>query len=141
MEYKRLLKTFLSCLMVLVCCGIFSSSSNLRISSRIGIATASLSKDRYGDLDIVYYIKANGVMDKIGATSVRIERYSGSAWVREKTFTEDDFSDLLVDNRSLHDAEVTYSPRYPDDSYRAIVCFYAKDSEGSSTKNVTTNIV
>lgn len=141
MFYRKLLRICSSFLMVLMCCSIFASAAYPRASPRIGVAAASLSKDRYGDLCIEFRIRATDVMDTIGVSSIRIERYNGSRWIAEDTLTEDDISGLLVTNASSHDAEVSYSPLYSNGSYRAVVSFYAEDREGSSTKNVTTKSV
>lgn len=139
--HKKLLKFLSSFLLVLVCCSIFASATYTRESPRIATATVSLSKDRYGDLGIDCFIRANGVMNTIGVSSIKIERYNGSKWVEEDTLTEDDLSGLMANNVMTHSVEVTYPPLYPSNSYRAVVSFLAKNSEGSSTKSITSNSV
>ena len=141
MLYKKMVRFFSSLLTVLVCCGIFASAAYPRESPRIGSTSAVLSKDRYDDLCISCTIRANGVMDTIGVSSIRIERYNGSKWIREGTLTDNDLPGLLTSNRSLYDVAVSYSPQYSDVSYRAVVSFYAEDSDGVSTKSVTTKSV
>lgn len=126
---------------VLIVCNVSASAADHRASLKIGYATATLSKDRYGDLSIACHIKANGVMDTIGVSSIRIERYNGSKWIREGTLTDNDLPGLLTSNRLLYDVAVSYSPQYSDVSYRAVVSFYAEDSDGVSTKSVTTKSV
>lgn len=141
MLYKKMVRFFSSLLTVLVCCGIFASAAYPRESPRIGSTSAVLSKDRYDDLCISCTIRANGVMDTIGISSIRIERYNGSRWVSEDTLTDDDFPYFMTSNQRSYIIEQAYTPRYTDVLYRAVVNFYAEDSGGKSTESVTSNSI
>ena len=141
MFYKKMSRFFSSLLIVLLCCSIFASAAYQRASSRIALAIASLEKESNGDLSITCCIEATKVMDEIGVSSIRIDRSNGSGWIRECAITENDFPRLSVTGLSSHDIQVPYSPQYSNVRYRAVVAFYAKDSEGKSTKNVTTNSI
>lgn len=80
-------------------------------------------------------------MEKIGATSVAIQRSSGSGWVTEYTFNTSNTPTLLGENKDRHSMVMTYSPRFTGVQYRAVVMIYAKDAAGISTQQLISKIV
>lgn len=76
-------------------------------------------------------------MEKIGATSVAIQRSSGSGWVTEYTFNTSNTPTLLRENKDRHSMVLTYSPRFTGVEYRAVVMIYVKDVTGVSTQQLT----
>lgn len=128
-------------LSVLLCmvmlCGVPAHAVETRASDRIYHSTATLSKASNGDLSVFFSVQATGIMEKIGATSVAIQRSSGSGWVTEYTFNTSNTPTLLRENKDRQVMTLTYSPRFTGVSYRAVVMIYAKDAAGISTQQLT----
>lgn len=83
-----------------------------------------------------------GVMDKIGASRIVLERSSNgtSGWTTVKTYYPSSYSQMMAENRCTYANCVTYtgSSGY---YYRAYVEFYAKNSNGSSYKYLYTDVL
>lgn len=77
-------------------------------------------------------------MQKLGASVIKIQKYSDSKWITEETYTVSTKPEIQGENTSYHCTSFNHSPQ-SSNSYRAIVTFYAKDSSGQSTTEVTTN--
>ena len=69
-------------------------AAETRASDRIVRSTVTLSKKSNGDLSIYFSVQANDIMEKIGATSVAIQRSSGNGWTTEYTFNTNVFAAL-----------------------------------------------
>jgi len=127
-------------LSVLLCmvmlCGIPAHAVGTRASDRISRATATLSKASNGDLSVFFSVRATGFMEKVGATSVAIQRSSGSGWTTEYTFNTGNTPALLTGNTDWHGMALTYTPRFSGVEYRAVVMIYVKDATGSSTQQL-----
>lgn len=132
-------------LLVLLCmvmlCNIPVYAAEARASDRIYHSAASLSKKSNGDLSIYFSVRATDVMEKIGASSVEIQRSSGSNWVTEYTFTTSNTPTLQRENKDQHSMVLTYSPLFTEVDYRAVVMIYVKDATGSSTQQLTSNTI
>lgn len=132
-------------LSVLLCmamlCSIPAHAVETRASDRIAYSTAMLSKASNGNLSIFFSVRATGIMQKIGATSVAIQRSSGSGWVTEYTFNTSNTPTLLVENSDWNGMVLTYSPRFTGVEYRAVVMIYVKDGTGVSTQQLTSRTV
>lgn len=127
-------------LSVLLCmamlCSIPAHAVETRASDRIAYSTAMLSKASNGNLSIFFSVRATGIMQKIGATSVAIQRSSGSGWVTEYTFNTSNTPTLLRENKDRHSMVLTYPPRFAGVEYRAVVMIYVKDVAGISTQRL-----
>jgi len=108
-----------------------------RADDRIMNSTATLSKKSNGDLSVYFSVQATGIMEKIGASSVVIQRSYGNGWVTEYTFNTSNTPALLVENSDWHGMVLTYSPRYTGVEYRTVVMIYVKDATGVSTQQLT----
>ena len=75
-------------------------------------------------------------MEKIGASSVAIQRSSDGDWVTEYTFTTSNTPALQRKDWNQHSAVLTYSPLFPKKEYRAVVMIYVKDASGVSTQQL-----
>lgn len=124
----------LLCMVML--CGIPVHAVETRASDRITQATVTLSKTSNGNLSIDFSVQATGVMEKIGATSVAVQRSTGSGWVPEYTFSTSNAPALLAENTDWNGMTLTYSPRYAGAEYRAVVMVYVKDATGISTQQL-----
>ena len=80
-------------------------------------------------------------MEKIGASSVEIQRSSGSNWVTEYSFNTSNTPTLQQENKDQHGMVLTYSPLFTEVDYRAVVMIYVKDATGSSTQQLTSNTI
>lgn len=109
-------------------------AAGARADDRIMSSTATLSKKSDGDLSVYFSVRASDVMEKIGASSVEIQRASGGGWTTEYTFTPNNATAIQTTGKTQHSAVLTYSPRFTGVEYRAKVTIYAKDSSGESTK-------
>lgn len=122
-------------------CSIPAHAVETRASDRIAYSTATLSKASNGDLSVFFSVRATGVMEKVGATSVAIQRSSGSSWVTEYTFNTSNTPTLLRENMDRHNMVLTYSPHFTGVEYRAVVMIYVKDATGTSTQKLTSRTV
>jgi len=123
-------------LCVVMLCIIPAYAVETRASSRIAHSAVSLSKKSTGDLSVYFSVQATDVMEKIGATSVAIQRSSGSGWVTEYTFSTSNTPTLLRENTDRHSMVLTYPPRFAGVEYRAVVMIYVKDAAGISTQQL-----
>lgn len=134
-------KWSIQALSVLLCmvmlCNIPVHAAEIRASDRIVRSVVTLSEKSNGDLSVYFSVQANDRMEKIGATSVAIQRSSGSGWVLEFTFTLSNAPEIQAENQFQHSATLTYTPRYTGVEYRAVVMIYAKDAAGISTQQLT----
>ncbi len=124
-------------LCVVMLCNVPAYAVEARASSRIVHSTATLSKASNGNLSIYFSVRAVDVMEKIGASSVEIQRSSGNGWVKEYTFTTSNTPMLQQENKDQHGMVLTYSPRFTGVEYRAVVMIYVKDASGTSTQQLT----
>ena len=124
-------------LCVVMLCNVPAYAVEARASSRIVHSTATLSKASNGNLSIYFSVRAVDVMEKIGASSVEIQRSSGNCWVKEYTFTTSNTPMLQQENKDQHGMVLTYSPRFTGVEYRAVVMIYVKDASGTSTQQLT----
>jgi hypothetical protein len=112
-----------------------------RASDRIVRTTVTLSKKSNGDLSIFFSVQANDIMEKIGASSVSIQRSTGSGWVTEYTFNTSNTPTLQQENKAQYGTVLTYSPRFTGVDYRAVVKIYVTDALGVSTQTLTSKTV
>lgn len=132
-------------LSILLCmamlCGIPAHAAETRASDRIYHSTATLSKASNGDLSVFFSVQATGIMEKIGATSVAIQRSSGSGWTTEYAFNTSNTPTLLRENKDRHSMVLTYSPRFNGVEYRAVVMIYVQDASGTSTQQLISKTI
>lgn len=121
--------------------GVRGYAAEPRASAQIVSYSAGASWSSDGRLGISFSIRGTTIMDAVGASSVVVQRLSGSSWVSEYTFNIRDYPALQIQNKSNYAATVAYSPRYSGAKYRAMVFFYARNSAGTDTAIKTTNAV
>ena len=123
-------------LFVVMLCNIPAYAVEAQSSSRIAYSAASLSQKSDGDLSIYFSVRASDIMEKIGASSVAIQRSTGSGWVTEYTFNTSNTPTLQRENKAQYGTVLTYSPRFTGVTYRAVVMIYVKDATGTSTQRL-----
>ena len=140
---KRNLKITAVLLCLIMLCSIPTHAYALEpnASSQISAHSAVLDKGTDGYLYVTFSISTNRVMNKLGASSVTIQRYSLFQWVNERVYTPDDMPELLDINTGYHALAIRYKPLFPNAKYRAIVNFYAESDTMISTAKGTTDTV
>lgn len=128
-------------LCVVMLCSIPAYAVETRASSRIAHSAVSLSKKSTGDLSVYFSVQATDVMEKIGASSVEIQRNTIFGWVTEYTFTPSNAPEIQAENKYQHSAVITYSPLFTGKEYRAMVMIHVKDATGISTQQLTSRTV
>jgi hypothetical protein len=79
---------------------------------------------------ICYDVTACGIMTELGFSSVELQRSSnGSNWTTVKTYTPDEYPDLIRTNAFSHSGSKFYAGT-AGYYYRACVTLYAKNSTG-----------
>lgn len=80
--------------------------------------------------EIWFDVVSLGAMDELGVSSIKVQRSSdGSKWITMKTFTPDQYPQMICEDTSFHCDYVSYIGT-PGNYYRAYVIFYAKNSTG-----------
>lgn len=91
------------------------------------------------DVDIWIEVDAKGMMDELGAKSITVQRSSDKkSWTDMKTYTKEDYPELVTTNTFTHDAHVPYTAT-SGYYYRAKVWFYAKNSKGTGITSYYTD--
>lgn len=122
-------------LIMLICSN--SPIAKARASDRFATYSATLKKTTNGDLSVFFTVTASSTMDTLGASKIDIQWYNGSRWVTEKTYTSTDVPKLQTSNATHYAQSVEHTPAHTG-PYHAIVTFYAEDSDGKSTVELTT---
>ena len=128
-------------LCMVMLCSIPAHAVEARASSRIAHSTVTLSKKSDGDLSVYFSVQATDVMEKIGASSVEIQRNTITGWVSEYTFNISNTPSLQRENKDQYGTVLWYSPLFTGKEYRAVVMIYVKDASGSSTQQLISRVV
>lgn len=86
-------------------------------------------------------VEAVRTMDKLGASEITVQRSSNnSTWTDMKTYTKEDYPNLVDDDAFAYETYVTYtgSSGY---YYRAKVWFYAERGNGTAEYSYTTESI
>jgi len=131
---KRITKCVCFCLIaaLLVAMPVCATENVMPKASNYFMRTSVYTEQTTGRTFQVWFdVTAVGVMDELGAKSVRIERSTDNAnWETVTTFSKDVNRGMICENTGTHISYVSYtgSAGY---YYRAYVTLYAKD--GNST--------
>lgn len=94
---------------------------------------AYLREESSTSFRVWFNVTAVGTMTKLGVNYIDIERSSdGVNWSVVKTYTKEDYSNLVASNTHYHSGSVLYSNMQSSYQYRAYVDFYAKNSSGTA---------
>jgi hypothetical protein len=93
-----------------------------------------------GKVRISFSVVATGTSTKVGASSIVIQRKSGSTWSNVQTYNSTTTTSLMGSNSTAYANSVTYSGTSGYE-YRANVTLYVQQSSGSESVSVTTNTV
>lgn len=134
---RRVVAVFL----LLITLSVSSSAVNLRSSEYLSTYYADVLKTDSGSISVFFTVTAPSKMEQLGANRIYIQRYTGSYWTTEYTFTYPESAELQGENVIRYAKKITYDPVYSSAQYRAIVVFYAAKGSGSDTGTYTTNSV
>lgn len=134
---RRVVAVFL----LLITLSVSSSAVNLRSSEYLSTYYADVLKTDSGSISVFFTVTAPSKMEQLGANRIYIQRYTGSYWTTEYTFTYPESAELQGENVIRYAKKITYAPVYSSAQYRAIVVFYAAKGSGSDTGTYTTNSV
>lgn len=89
--------------------------------------------------EVWFDVLATHSMQELGASTIKVQRSSdGVNWTTMKTFTKEDYSQMICSNTVQHDSYVTYTGT-KGYYYRAVITLYAKDSSGTGIMTETTS--
>lgn len=134
---RRVVAVFL----LLITLSVSSSAVNLRSSEYLSTYYADVLKTDSGSISVFFTVTAPSKMEQLGANRIYIQRYTGSYWTTEYTFTYPESAELQGENVIRYAKKITYDPVYSSAQYRAVVTFYAAKGSGSDTGTYTTNSV
>lgn len=104
-----------------------------RSSSFFGSSAVYLYETSATTFQAWFEVTGVRTMDKIGAKEIKIQRSSDNEnWTTMKTYSMDDYSNLICENTVSHAACVTYTGTRGY-YYRAYIKLYAKDENGTAT--------
>lgn len=96
--------------------------------------SCSLHKTSSSSFEVWFDVTAMRTMSELGVSTIEIQKSTnnGSTWSTVKSYSKANYSNLICSNTTSHASYVTYSGASTGCKYRAYVCFYAKNSSGSS---------
>lgn len=134
---RRVVAVFL----LLITLSVSTSAVNLRSSEYLSTYYADVLKTDSGSISVFFTVTAPSKMEQLGASRIYMQRYTGSYWTTEYTFTYPESTELQGENVIRYAKKITYDPVYSSAQYRAVVVFYAAKGSGSDTGTYTTNSV
>ncbi len=85
---------------------------------------------------------AGNTMQVLGVSEIVVYRSADQqSWTKMRTYTMDNYSQMVAQNTTSHGGYVTYNYATAGYYYTARVTFYAKNSTGSSVRDVYTEII
>ena len=86
-------------------------------------------------IDVEFDVTGAGRMEKIGCESIYIYRQSGSRWILDDSFNEDDSG--MSDSNTVSHSNVISSSCSSGTKYKVVVTIFAEDSAGRDTRTQT----
>lgn len=119
------------------------SEAEPRGSAFFGAYGTDLYKTGTRSFQIWFDVTANLYdMDELGVTEIIVYRSPNrQSWSRMKTYTPEDYPEMLAYNTFSHVGYVPFNYATPGYYYRAYITFYAKNSTGIGERYVYTEIL
>ena len=93
------------------------------------------------EFEIWFDVVGRNIMTELGVNSIILQESSdGENWTSIKTYTPEDYPQMICENTGSHADCVSYTGR-PGYDYRAYVTFYAKNSSGFGERYVYANFL
>ena len=131
---KRFAKCFCLLLALVMCIALPVNAEEIAPygSAYFGSYDTYLWNNTGSSFEVWFSITAVRTMEELGVNYIDIERSTdGVNWSVVKTYSKDNYSNLIGYNTVYHSGHVTYSNVQSGYQYRAYVDFYAKNSSGN----------
>lgn len=118
-----------------------SANENQRASAYFSVYYLYLEKTSGNHFGIYYDVTGTGIMQEIGVKEIVLYRsQDGVDWEVSCTYRSTIHTNMICKNTGTHDGSFIYcgSAGY---RYQAAITIYAKNSNGSATRTVYTNIL
>lgn len=107
------------------------AQANVEASDFFGYDECFLNKVSSTEFKICFDVTGTGTMQEIGTSLIIVQRSSDQkSWTDVKTYTKEDYPEMICANTAFHGTSVNYSSATPGYYYRAYVRFYAKNKNG-----------
>lgn len=103
-----------------------------------------LYKTSSSSFQIWFDVTANAwvSMQVLGVSEIIVYRSADQqSWTKMRTYTMENYSQMVAQNTSSHDGYVTYNYATTGYYYRAYITFYAKNSTGIGERYIYTEIL
>lgn len=111
-------------------------SAEARGSSQINAYSMTVTPvSATGTLNIKFSVNGNGMADKLGCESIYVYEKSGSNWVFQESWSEDD-DGMSRSNYYVHKNTMYYYSNVGAE-YKVIVTIFAENSKGRDTRSDT----
>ena len=138
----RLVSLIMVMVMLMVMPGYAAEEAVPRASHYIMSTCVYISPTSSTQFDVWYEVIALGVMDELGAYSIRIqESTDGQNWSTVKTYYASNTPSMVIENDIGHAGHVIYNGGIPGRYYRARVILFAANSSGEGHVTHTSEIV
>ena len=135
--------------MILACCLLLSipaqaaETTEPRASAFFSSYSTDLYKTSSSSFQIWFDVVSNAArMDVLGVSEIVVYRSADQqSWTKMRTYTMDNYPQMVAQNTTSHDGYVTYNYATTGYYYRARITFYAKNSTGSGIRDVYTEII
>lgn len=131
----------LLCVALLCAIPAYAAEAGTNGSKQINSHQTSLYKGTDGVLYILTSVTTNRFMNKLGTTSVELQRLYGSDWVTIATYTLSQFPEMMETNQATHTLVLTFRTSRPTATYRALAHYYAESDTMISTCTGTSRSV
>lgn len=130
---KRLIKAFCFLMAVVMLFSTTAYAAESRASNYFAMTSTYLERISSSKIEIWFDVTAVNRMDELGVKEIKLQRSTDkSTWTTVKTYSRDDYSQMICTNTAAHADCVTYTSASSNYYYRAYVEFYAKKGNGSS---------
>lgn len=130
---KRFVQIIALVLVITILLAVSAGAENVDSKASAYFMSSSTYLDKVSSttFDACFSVGAYGIMDELGASSIKIQRSSdGNSWTTMKTYSKANYPQLICENTSSHAAYVTYTGT-AGYYYRAKITLYAKQGTGT----------
>lgn len=111
--------------------------SSSRASAYISSESASITRNGGGSISINFSLTCMDYMNALGASTIKLYKSNGTLL---KTYSYTSYPSMVTTNNYHHSGSVSYSGT-SGQYYYAVITFYASNSSGSDSINLTTATV
>ena len=118
-----------------------ASEQEIQASEYLSSYSAYIYPEGNGDISIWFDVQGTGIMDEIGALSIRLQNNSSGSWTTVKTYSYTNYPNMLGYDDRFYVSSVDYSG-VAGYSYRAEITVWAgKDGDGDSRVILTDAVI